>query len=640
MESADYQMALLLERQLQHESSFSSDIYLAQKLQQDFNRELSTENPIGLVYEKKEKTKDDTRSLIDPSWELIDPTPNIHNLFVAFNQRFFWNKLLAVCVSWSKRMTSCAGICYYRGRGGMCSITLSEPLLKLRPRKDLVETLLHEMIHAYLFVTHNNKDRDGHGPEFHNHMYRINREAGTNITVYHSFHDEVRLYQQHWWRCNGPCQHRKPYFGMVRRATNRAPGPYDRWWNEHVQTCGGTFIKVKEPENKTNTNKSSREISKPAGDIRNFVTVTKKNSGDVNSPQKNIKISPITTTRNVHGFTNLISPQRKTLGSPIASPKQNKDDYSVVRSHWANKFPAVSSPVKRNITPSSLSKSPKKKQKIEVNENQVTVTDIINLDDSLVTCPVCDKQVKSSSLNDHLDLCLLESGRKEKQTEQCFVSNKEISKSDYNDYFENSMSDDEEFEECEICNTWFGKSKIETHRKTCIENILKVSSSVEALPGSSITSTTTKSGRKSQCTICDSFVDENELNDHKEQCLLKVFDDLNNKHDLNRNVEIDQEVSCLVCNKRVLKNELNAHLDDCMSGVFDKNNDFNFPSTSTTTDNCDSKNHTNDKYNCPFCMELYTELDMSAHLDECLVNGDNIDNKALLIDSFSSDDIL
>lgn len=75
-------------------------------------------------------------------------------------------------------MTSCAGICSYQGRGGMCSITLSEPLLKLRPRKDLVETLLHEMIHAYLFVTDNNRDRDGHGPEFHKHMYRINSEAG------------------------------------------------------------------------------------------------------------------------------------------------------------------------------------------------------------------------------------------------------------------------------------------------------------------------------------------------------------------------------------------------------------------------------------------------------------------------------
>ena len=36
--------------------------------------------------------------------------------------------------------------------------------MKLRPRKDLVETLLHEMIHAYLFVTDGDDDHDGHGP--------------------------------------------------------------------------------------------------------------------------------------------------------------------------------------------------------------------------------------------------------------------------------------------------------------------------------------------------------------------------------------------------------------------------------------------------------------------------------------------
>lgn len=78
---------------------------------------------------------------------------------------------------------SCAGVCCYEGRGGLCSIRLSTPLLKLRPRKDLVETLLHEMIHAYLFITQNNRDRDGHGPEFQKHMHRINAVAKTNITV-------------------------------------------------------------------------------------------------------------------------------------------------------------------------------------------------------------------------------------------------------------------------------------------------------------------------------------------------------------------------------------------------------------------------------------------------------------------------
>lgn len=186
MNDADYRMAVMLqhefEREVAKDHKSLHDLQYAHLLQEQFQQEINTEKPLnGLVYDsksKKSKSTDSTKSLVDPSWEVIDPTPDIHVLFVTFNEKFFWNKLVTVCVSWSKRMTTCAGICSYQGRGGMCSITLSEPLLKLRPRKDLVETLLHEMIHAYLFVTHNNKDRDGHGPEFHKHMYRINADAG------------------------------------------------------------------------------------------------------------------------------------------------------------------------------------------------------------------------------------------------------------------------------------------------------------------------------------------------------------------------------------------------------------------------------------------------------------------------------
>lgn len=187
---SDYQIALLLQHQIEESHRINlnqeckSDLELALTLQAQFEHEISVERPAhNLVYENKKKPTrpDNSKSLVDPSWEVIDPTPDVHVLFVAFNERFFWNQLVTVAVSWSKRMTTCAGICSYQGRGGMCSITLSEPLLKLRPRKDLVETLLHEMIHAYLFVTHNNRDRSGHGPEFHKHMYRINGEAGRKM---------------------------------------------------------------------------------------------------------------------------------------------------------------------------------------------------------------------------------------------------------------------------------------------------------------------------------------------------------------------------------------------------------------------------------------------------------------------------
>lgn len=44
-------------------------------------------------------------SLVDASWELVDPTPDLQALFVQFNDRFFWGQLEAVEVKWSMRMT-------------------------------------------------------------------------------------------------------------------------------------------------------------------------------------------------------------------------------------------------------------------------------------------------------------------------------------------------------------------------------------------------------------------------------------------------------------------------------------------------------------------------------------------------------
>uniref|UniRef100_A0A2I3LE65 DNA-dependent metalloprotease SPRTN n=2 Tax=Papio anubis TaxID=9555 RepID=A0A2I3LE65_PAPAN len=227
------------------------DLMLALRLQEEWN-----------LQEAERDQAQESLSLVDASWELVDPTPDLQALFVQFNDQFFWGQLEAVEVKWSVRMTLCAGICSYEGKGGMCSIRLSEPLLKLRPRKDLVETLLHEMIHAYLFVTNNDKDREGHGPEFCKHMHRINSLTGANITVYHTFHDEVDEYRRHWWRCDGPCQYRPPYYGYVKRATNREPSAHDYWWAEHQKTCGGTYMKIKEPENYSKKGKGKTKLGK------------------------------------------------------------------------------------------------------------------------------------------------------------------------------------------------------------------------------------------------------------------------------------------------------------------------------------------------------------------------------------------
>ncbi|XP_077998934.1 DNA-dependent metalloprotease SPRTN-like [Glandiceps talaboti] len=287
----------------------STDLEFARALQEQLDKE-SAENLVMTATEhsvsppRKESGDnvysgyvDKPLSIVDERWELIDPNPDIRALFLEFNDQYFWGKLAGVEVKWSPRMTLCAGLCCYEGRGGLCSVRLSLPLLKLRPRKDLVETLLHEMIHALLFVTQNNKDHDSHGPEFHKHMYRINQATGTNISVYHTFHDEVDSYRQHWWRCNGPCQKRKPYFGIVRRAMNRAPSPRDPWWGEHQRSCGGTYTKIKEPEGYGNKSKGKKKESGPestskdarSADIRNLFSPKKPSHTITNATHTDIK---------------------------------------------------------------------------------------------------------------------------------------------------------------------------------------------------------------------------------------------------------------------------------------------------------------------------------------------------------------
>ena len=44
-------------------------------------------------------------SIVDESWEYIDPNPDIRELFLQFNQEFIWGRLAGIEVKWSPRMT-------------------------------------------------------------------------------------------------------------------------------------------------------------------------------------------------------------------------------------------------------------------------------------------------------------------------------------------------------------------------------------------------------------------------------------------------------------------------------------------------------------------------------------------------------
>lgn len=77
------------------------------------------------------------------------PNPDLHSLFLLFDQQYFQGKLGSVEVRWSPRMTLCAGMCYYYP-GGYCSVRLSEPLLKFRTRDDMISVL--KIVKVYLLL--------------------------------------------------------------------------------------------------------------------------------------------------------------------------------------------------------------------------------------------------------------------------------------------------------------------------------------------------------------------------------------------------------------------------------------------------------------------------------------------------------
>merc|ERR1712071_184504 len=226
-------------------------------------------------------------NVCDPSLELVDPTPDVFKLFVEYDKIFFGGKLNSRCfVRWSTRMTLCAGICKFDGI--LTEIALSKPLLQLRPRSDCINTLLHEMIHAFLFLTQRIQDRDGHGPNFQEHMKRINKTSGSNITVYHTFHDEVAAQRQHIWQCNGPCRTRHPFYGKCARSMNRPPGKNDKWYSAHQQSCGGTWTKISEPPPKQKPKKQSEKKPKPE----------KKESSKSSKPPPKAEKKPLNTIDN------------------------------------------------------------------------------------------------------------------------------------------------------------------------------------------------------------------------------------------------------------------------------------------------------------------------------------------------------
>lgn len=163
------------------------------------------------------------------------------SLFVKFNELFFEDRL-SDAIEWSeKRMTSSSAIFYPKKR----IIRMNMSLLSKVSEAELIETLLHEMTHSYLYQKYGSRIKP-HGKEFKSKIKTINEFLNINIPTTHN-------YLTNWFRCDGEgCRHHPLfYFGYI---SSQAQNVYESdshscrdFLELHAKTCSGTFVKSNEP---------------------------------------------------------------------------------------------------------------------------------------------------------------------------------------------------------------------------------------------------------------------------------------------------------------------------------------------------------------------------------------------------------
>ena len=239
-------------------------------------------------------------------------------------------------------------------------------MLQYRPRSDTINTLLHEAIHAYFFITTSwrhsrGDDGTGHGAGFQLLADAINNHGNYEVTIYHTFHDEVDSYRTHVWQCDGPCHSQPPFFGQVKRSMNRAPGKGDTWWARHEAECGGTYTKISEPEL---TKKQLQNLS----------------GKDRAGRQKNKIDSWFTTSHKKSGVGG------ETSDNSIALDKEDETS---------------SRTVVEDVVETASSSASQKRPLAEIDDDDDL---LIVKKKLLVECPICSMQVADTQINEHLDV--------------------------------------------------------------------------------------------------------------------------------------------------------------------------------------------------------------------------------------------
>lgn len=260
-------------------------------------------------------------------------------------------------------------------------------------------------------------------------MHRINAAAGTRITIYHSFHAEVAVYKQHWWRCDGPCRQRPPFHGWVRRAMNRAPGPNDTWWRDHQAGCSGSFVKVREPEGFGEKKKKNTKAGKKAAEGKD--SDEQQQQQQQQGGQKK-RPAPPTGQTDIRKYMSNDSSSASTSAVACSDVQHQMEEHTVppqpssppakmwrpanvhADSRGGGSSPPIAEPA---ASSTAASVSSELFPGVGIRLGGGGVVGVFHAardsngnagrhDDPLVDCPSCGSRVSQATVNQHLDVCL------------------------------------------------------------------------------------------------------------------------------------------------------------------------------------------------------------------------------------------
>lgn len=105
----DFLLAIRLQEQFDNE--YETSLFSSQAVEEDTFGQSSKKRKVEIAgggsdvvpYWKPSPGR--PLSVVDESWEMLDPNPDVRAMFLEFNDMFFCGKLSGVEVKWSPRMT-------------------------------------------------------------------------------------------------------------------------------------------------------------------------------------------------------------------------------------------------------------------------------------------------------------------------------------------------------------------------------------------------------------------------------------------------------------------------------------------------------------------------------------------------------